>query len=312
MKFDLSIVRSQLDGLLAFVAVAETSSFREAGRRLNVTPPAVSQALRRFEKTVGVQLVLRTTRSVRLSEAGARLFEEVRPAVERLADGMETALAESGQVQGHLRLNIPRPLMPLMLNRLLPDFWVLHPAVTVELVAADGLIDIVGEGFDAGIRFGPVQTDMIAVRFSAPFRLVIIGSPDYIALRGRPLTADDLSAHACVRQRMESGSLYPWTLKLDGRDHTVVVDGPLIVNDAAACIHAALKGLGLAYVAEPLASPYLTDGRLEVLLLETALTTPGLMLYYPRHATLAPKLRAFIDFAAARMRKEFSSIDYFV
>lgn len=311
MQYDLSIIKRRLDGLITFLAIAETLSFREAGKRLNVTPSAVSQTLRKFEQALGAQLVMRTTRSVSLSEAGQRLLEQVRPGIESLAEGMEGAPGD-GQVRGNLRLNVPRPLMPLLLNRLLPEFWASYPAVNVELVGDDGLVDIVGEGFDAGIRSGPVPADMMSVRFSPPFRLVVVGSPHYLDRRGRPEQADEFIGHHCIRQRTDNGALYPWTLRIDEKDQVVSVDGPLVLNDAVGCVVAAVKGLGLAYAAEPLTAPYLATGRLEIVAEQMAVIAPGLTLYYPRQAKMAPKVRAFIDFAAKRMRKEFTQEDYLI
>lgn len=164
---NLSIERTHLDGLVMFLAVAELRGFRAASRQLGVTPSAVSQAIRNLEERIGSPLFSRTTRSVGLTEAGERLFALARPAVDMLTAGLEAASSLGGQISGRLRINVPRASLPLLVNRLLPGFLDLHPDVQLELVGEDRMIDIVDEGFDAGIRLGHfVEMDMVAVRLT--------------------------------------------------------------------------------------------------------------------------------------------------
>src|ERR1700731_3490827 len=190
---DLSIERTHLDGLVMFLAVAELRGFRAAARHLGVTPSAVSQAIRSLEERVGAPLFSRTTRSVGLTEAGDRLLAHARPAVDMLTAGLDAASGLGGQISGRLRINVPRPSLPMLVNRLLPDFLELYPNVQLELVGEDRLIDIVEEGYDAGIRLAQfVQVDMVAVWLTPPERFVVVGAPAFCRRYGRPTEPHDL------------------------------------------------------------------------------------------------------------------------
>ena len=172
-----------------------------------------------------------------------------------------------------------------------------YPDVEVEIFADDGFVDIVEGGFDAGFRLGEsLQADMVAVRVSPPFRFVIAGSPGYFERRGRPQTPEDLRHHACIRFRqMSSQGIYRWEFEHGNRAFEMAVHGPLIVNDTSVNIAAALDGIGLCYVAEPLVEALVEEGRLELTLLDFMPDTPGMFLYYPSRAQAMPKLRAFVE-----------------
>lgn len=182
-----SVGRTQLDGVMVFLMVAELRGFRAAAGRLGITPSAVSYAVRALETRVGAPLFSRTTRSVALTEAGERLLAHARPAVEMLTEGIDAASGLGGETRGRLRINAPRAVIPLLVERLVPEFHELHPKVQLELVGEDRLIDIVAEGFDAGIRFGHlVQADMVATSLTPPDRYVVVGSPPFLRKHGRP------------------------------------------------------------------------------------------------------------------------------
>src|SRR6202023_1052765 len=201
-----------------FLAVAELRGFRAAARRLGVTPSAVSQSIRNLEERIGAPLFSRTTRSVGLTEAGDRLLAHARPAVEMLTAGLHAASDLGGEISGRLRINAPRASLPLLVNRLLPDFLDLYPNIQLELVGEDRLIDIVKEGFDAGIRLGHhVQVDMIAVRLTPAEPFVVVGAPPFSDRYGRPSQPQDLHDFRCILLRQSARLLDRWQFSVDGQ-----------------------------------------------------------------------------------------------
>lgn len=293
------------DGSLAslevFLVVAAERSFRRAAGKLGVTPSAVSHAVRRLEERVGTPLLARTTRSVRLTDAGERLAARVGPALREAALALEQVPSKGKGVAGTLRLNVPRIAMELVVGPALPAYLAANPDASVEVTVDDRLVDIVAAGFDAGIRFRESLSDgMIATRVSGPFRFCIVASPAYLKKRGRPRSLDELAAHDCIGMRFSSGVLYRWELVQGGKEIEVPIRGRLVVSGMAAAMDAALRGLGLAYVDEPTAATLLKAGKLEVVLSTAACHVPGLFLYYPRSAKTDPKLAAFV--AACRKK----------
>lgn len=308
---NLTIARTHLDGLVMFLTVAECQGFRAAARHLGITPSAVSQGIRSLEERVGAPLFSRTTRSVRLTEAGERLLAHARPAVDMLTAGLDAASDLGGEITGRLRINVPRPTLPLLVNRLLPDFLDAHPNVELELVGEDRPIDIVAEGFDAGIRFGNfVQIDMVAVWLTPPERFVVVGSPALFRKHGRPASPYDLQNFRCILLRQSVRALDHWQFVVDGQRITVGVAGPLVINDVEACIHSALRGAGLFQLPHSVVMSHLERGDLQTVLEPYCEEVPGLSLYYPSRSQSLPKLRAFVDFATQRMRRAFMPDDY--
>lgn len=307
----LTIARTHLDGLVVFLAVAELRGFRAAARQLGITPSAVSQAIRSLEERVGAPLFSRTTRSVGLTEAGERLLAHARPAVDMLTAGLDAASGLGGEISGRLRINVPRPSLPLLINRLLPDFLDAHPNLELELVGEDRPIDIVEEGFDAGIRLGNfIQIDMVAVWLTPPERFVVVGAPALFRKHGRPASPNDLQNFPCILLRQSVRVLDHWPFVVDGQRITVGVEGPLVINDVEACIRAALRGIGLFQLPYSLVMSHLESGNLQTALDPYCEEVPGLALYYPSRSQSLPKLRAFVDFATQRMRREFRQGDY--
>ncbi|BCH28402.1 LysR family transcriptional regulator [Mesorhizobium sp. L-8-10] len=301
MKHDFTIAERDLDGIPAFLLVAQRRSFRAAAAELGVSPSALSQTIKALEARLGIALFHRTTRSVGLTEAGERLLEHARPAMAGLREALDAARSLSGRPSGLLRINASRGVIASLIGPVLPSFFAAHPEVEVEVFADDGFTDIVDGGFDAGFRLGEsLQADMVAVRVSPPFRFVVVGAPDYFARRGRPTSPEELKQHDCIRFRqMSSQGIYRWELERDGHAFEVAVDGPLIVNDTAVSIAASLDGIGLSYVAEPLVEQMVEEGRLELVLQGYMPQTPGIFLYYPNRSHALPKLRAFV----AHMRR---------
>ena len=303
MKLDFTKLRGGIDGLPAFLLVAERRSFKAAAQELGISPSAVSQTVRALEGRLGVALLQRTTRSVGLTEAGERFLAWARPALEGLGQAFEAVSALAEEPSGLLRLNASRGFIGAVINQVLPSFLAANPKVTIEIWADDGFTDIVAEGFDAGFRLGEsLEADMVAVRVSPPFRFAVVGSPDYFERYGRPKTPEDLIGFPCIRFRhTTSQSIYRWEFMAGNHPVNVVVDGPMIVNDSAVNIAAAKNGIGLAYVAEPLVWNEIDEGSLEVVLEAYLPPTPGVFMYFPSRAQAMPKLRAFIDHMRAAL-----------
>ena len=288
-----------LGRLPIFLAVAARRSFSAAAADLGISPSAASQAVARLEAELGVALLLRTTRSVSLTDAGARLAEQTAPPVAAAQQALESIAAAPEQPMGPLRLNVPRVAIRCGLRRVLTTFVAAHPEVTVDVTVDDHLVDIVREGFDAGVRAREsVQKDMVVSRLTGPIRFVVVGSPGYLAAHGRPRRPHDLPAHRCLGwHQVTSTARYRWEFQDRGRDLEVAVTGPLVSNDADILIGAAQDGMGLAYVTEHEVATQVTSGELVTVLDRFAVEVSGLFLYYPRAARTIPKLRAFVEWA---------------
>ncbi|OAF05406.1 transcriptional regulator [Bradyrhizobium centrolobii] len=304
MKQNFTVRQGALDGVEAFLSVAEHRSFRKAAAELGVTPSAISQAVRALEARLGAALFIRTTRSVGLTEAGERFLSRAKPAFEELVAASEAARDLGLRPAGLLRLAVPRAVVPLILERVMVSFHQAYPEIEVEIAASAELVDVAAEGFDAGIRLGQfISPDMVAVRLTPPFSFVVVGSPDYLRGRKRPKRIDDLRDHACLRMRRSNGSIAPWPFIDGNKAIEAIVSGPLIAHDYPTLLGAAIQGLGLAQLPGPLAKAPIADGRLEALLAPFAVTTPGVFLYYPDRRHVSPKLRAFIEHAKYRSAK---------
>ncbi len=296
MKPNYTVARGALEGVEAFLRVAERRSFRQAADDLGLTPSAVSQTIRGLEARVGVALFTRTTRNVGLTEAGERFLERARPAFEEMVAAGDAARGLAQRPSGLLRLAVPRSVVPLLLQPILASFAQACPEVVVEIAASEELVDLAKDGFDAGIRLGEfIAADMTVVRLTPALRYAIVASPAYLARCGRPKRPEDLHAHACVRMRRSSGAFAPWRLEDGGRALELVVNGPLVVNDFPTMLGAALGGVGLAQMPAPIAAEDLAAGRLEEVLGAYASSTPGVFLYHSGRRQVLPKLRAFID-----------------
>ncbi len=296
MKQNFTVRQGALDGVEAFLSVAQHRSFRRAAAELGVTPSAISQAIRALEARIGAALFIRTTRSVGLTEAGERFLSRAKPAFEELVAASEAARDLGQRPAGLLRLAVPRAVVPLILEPVIASFYQAYPEIEVEIAASEELIDIAAEGFDAGIRLGQfIAPDMVAVRLTPPFSLVVVGSPDYLRGRKRPERIEDLRDHACLRMRRSNGSIALWQFVDGNKTVEAIVSGPLIAHDYPTLLGAAIKDLGLVQVPGPLAKAPMADGRLQSVLTPFAVTMPGVFLYYPDKRQVLPKLRAFIE-----------------
>ena len=284
--------------LKAFVAVVDRTSFARAADHLGLSRSALSQVIRQLESRLGVRLLNRTTRSVSPTEAGRRLHERIAPMLRDMDQAVAEAVGANARAAGTLRINTLSMAAKKVIAPRLGRFAQAHPEVVLDIVIDDGLADIAGEGFDAGIRVGGrLQKDMVAVRLTPDIELLAVASPDYLARSGEPRTPDDLGNHACINWRFPgSGKVAGWEFTKRGRRAEYVGEGPLISNHQDIVVPAALQGLGILYaynddgIAEAL-----RDGRLRRVLADWSPTVPGLYLYYSSRRYLRPALRAFID-----------------
>jgi DNA-binding transcriptional LysR family regulator len=303
MKQNFTVRQGALDGVEAFLSVAQHRSFRKAAAELGVTPSAISQAVRTLEARVGAALFIRTTRSVGLSEAGERFHARAKPAFEELVAASGVARDLGQRPSGLLRLTVPRSVVPILLEPLIASFCQAYPEVEVEISANEELVDLAAGGFDAGVRMGQfVAADMVALPLSPPFPFVVVGSPDYLRRQGKPERIDDLRQHACLRIRRTNGAIAPWSFVSGNKPIEATVSGPLIAYDFPTIVGAAVEGLGLAQAPGPIAAGPLKAGKLVQVLESFASMAPGVFLYYPSRHRMMPKLRAFIDHVKSRSR----------
>jgi DNA-binding transcriptional LysR family regulator len=296
--------RDLLSHLPVVVSVARHRGFAPAAAALGMSPSAVSHAVRTVEDRLGEPLFARTTRSVSLTEAGTRFVASVEPALADIDKAVEGVAAERGEVTGLLRINTVRVALGMALTPILSKLTWQHPRLTVEVYSDEALVDIVERGFDAGIRLGEaVQRDMIAMRLTRPFKAILVASRGYLEAKGIPKTIGDLHRHNCIGMRLVgSGGIFDWELMDGKRITTVKTSGTALVTDSNHALELALAGVGIGYAVEPVARRYIREGRLKWLLPHCAVEYDGLFLYYPRRASLAPKLRVFIEAAKAILR----------
>ena len=287
-----------LSGLSALLSVAEKRSFTAAAAELRVTPSAVSQTIRALEERVGVRLLQRTTRSVGLTEAGTRFIARLKPAMAGVYDAFNALGELRDRPAGLLRLTLPRFGYEQVLAPRLPAFFEAYPDIRLDASLDDAFVDIVEQGFDAGMRIGEmIDREMIGVRVSDEMRMAVVGSPAYFAKHGKPKHPRELQDHDCINyRRRTSNVVYRWEFSENGKDFAVAVNGRLLLNDGALMADAADDGLGLAYVVEASVREALASKRL-VRVLDTFCTPfPGFFLYYPSRVQVPPKLKALIDF----------------
>jgi DNA-binding transcriptional LysR family regulator len=243
-----------------------------------------------------VRLFNRTSRSIALTDAGRQLVERVGPALGDVAEALREVGASRGKPSGLLRLNVPRIANELIIQPMVGRFLAAYPEVRLEVASFDGLADIVAEGFDAGIRRDRrLAPGMIALPLGPARRFAVVGSPSCLAGRDLPQHPQELHAHACIERRFPDGSRYGWEFTRDGETLEIEVSGPLIVDDTALMVRAALDGVGLAFVFESLVADHVTAGRLVRVLEDWCPTLPRFFLYYPGRRQVPAPLRAFID-----------------
>ena len=288
--------RESFDVLATFAAVAQERSFTRAAAKLGVSQSALSQTIRALEDRLGFRLLTRTTRSVAPTKAGERLLETVLPRFEEI-EAQLAALSElRDKPAGTVRITTGEHPAISILQPALKRFLPANPDIKVEIIVDYGLTDIVADGFDAGVRMGEqVAKDMIAVRIGPTMRMAVVGSPAYFERHSPPVVPQDLTAHNCINMRLPTyGGLYPWGLEADGREVNVRAEGQLVFNNLALRISSALDGLGVAYLPEDQATPFLADGRLQRVLEDWCPPFPGYHLYYPSRKH-SPALALLVD-----------------
>jgi DNA-binding transcriptional LysR family regulator len=288
--------RNDLSTLGAFLAVAEERSFTQAGKRLGVSPSAMSHAIRGLEESVGVRLLSRTTRSVAPTEAGERLLARLRPGLADIEEALEQISQLRDKPAGCVRLLVPRLAGTTVLGPRLAKFTSDYPNVVLDITADDSRVDIVAKGFDAGIHFGEyIQKDMIAVRVSKDHRAAIVASPSYFRSHPKPKTPHDLLKHRCINFRHGSAGVYRWEFEKGKKSLSVAVNGPLIVDDVETLVRAAIDGVGLAFVSDERVTEQLQSGILIRVLEDWCQPFPGFFLYYPSRRQQPAALTALIS-----------------
>ena len=287
--------RSLLSDLAAFAVVARTRNFRRAAAELNVSPSALSHCQRGLEEKLGIRLLNRTTRSVTPTEAGEQLLLRLQPALRDIEDALDEINQFRDSPIGHLRLNVPQECARLIIAPLMASYIKTNPNMQLEVISDNALVDIVAEGFDAGVRFGEsIDRDMVAIPISKPLRMTVVASTDYLAQHGIPQTPDELSQHTGILYRYENGSIWTWEFIKNQETISIRVNAPIITNDLALMIRAAEDGIGLAYIFELQVEEQLKTGKLVKVLEDWCPPIPSLYLYYPSRRQMPAGLRAFI------------------
>lgn len=291
-------------GLDVFFAVHKHGSLRGAASALGVQPPAISYQLKALEDRIGVALFVRTTRSVKLTEAGRTLLAKAQPAVADLSDALEAARASGRSRKGTIRITLPLDAYEMAIAKKLAAFQALYPDIVLEMSFNEAIEDIIAEGFHAGVRQGDIiADDMIAVRLSPPAKEAVFGSPDYFDRHGRPDRPEDLIRHSCIQYRyIASKRIAEWQFHGNDGPITVDVSGTLIFNNTAAVLSAARDGLGISWLYRQSVEDDLRAGRLETVLETYSIERPGYFLFYPRANARIEVLRLFIDFMRDRSR----------
>jgi DNA-binding transcriptional LysR family regulator len=292
---------SELDDLAAFVAVAKAGGFRDGARASGVSASGLSEALRRLEAKLGVRLLNRTTRSIAPTEAGARLFERLAPALAEVEAALDVVNAFRDRPAGTLRLNVPGAAARLVLPPIVTPYLRAYPDICLEVIVEDGFVDLLAAGCDAGIRYDErLEQDMIAIPIGPRIqRFATAASPAYLDAHGRPQHPRDLLSHACLRGRFASGASPVWEFERDGEVVRVDPSGPLVVRLGGAAdlaLSAAIDGLGVIQMFEGWLRPAIDSGALEPVLEPWWQNFSGPFLYYPGRRHLPAPLRAFVDF----------------
>ena len=289
MKIDLNL-------LPLFLAVAEERSFSAAAERLGVTRSAVSQGIRRLEDTFGTLLVMRTTRSVNLTEAGERLRKSLSIPLSTIDAACEDVLSDNGP-RGHLKIAVTSIAEEFLSGPLLASFAAANPAVTIDIVVSDDEFDIVAAGFDAGVRLGDViEKDMIAVPLTGQQREVVVASPTYLAAHSAPRHPRELIRHRCIGWRPSPDvAPYRWEFEEAGIPFDVAVEPHITTNDLRLMLRLALAGGGITFATYETFRPFIEKGQLVPLLDDFLPPFPGFYLYFPQRRNMAPKLRALIE-----------------
>lgn len=288
--------RSDIADFSYFLAIARHSSFRRAALELGVSASALSHSLRGLEERLGVRLLNRTNRSVTLTTAGEELRREIEEPFARIAQARETLNRFRDTPAGRIRLNVMQMAATHVLAPVLPEFMKRYPGIEVDIVSTNRMVDVVGAGFDAGIRYGgTVPEDMIAQRLSDDIRWIVVASPAYLAEMGVPQTPQDLAQHRCLGVRLGDDRIYRWEfMGVDG-EFDVAVPAPVTLDESQSMLKIAIGGGGLMYGPEPVIAPHIASGALSMVLEGWATSGPGVQIYYPSRRQMPTGLRLLIE-----------------
>ncbi|WP_375786195.1 LysR family transcriptional regulator [Bradyrhizobium sp. Pha-3] len=288
-----------LRDLDAFVAVARTRNFRRAALEQRVSVSSLSQRLRDMEERLGVRLMNRTTRSVALTEAGEVLLARVAPEIADVGDAITEVRGLRAEPSGRLRINAPPPAVDLVLAPMIAPFLARYPQVELDVVAESAFVDVVAQGFDAGVRYGEhLAQDMIAVQLGAPQRYAVVASRDYVAKHGRPMHPKDLLAHACIRSRFSNGVMFDWEFEKSGRVVKISPPAKLTATYLGLALRAVHDGVGYWATFEGYVRYGIKSGALVSVLDDWCPPFDGPFLYYPSRRQPPPALAAFVSFVA--------------
>ncbi|WP_222890079.1 LysR family transcriptional regulator [Enterobacter sp. C2] len=295
--------RPSWNELQAVKTIAEQRSFRRAAEVLGLKRSSLSHTIKGLEATLGVRLFHRTTRSVALTEAGEMLIARLTPLLAEMDELLNDVTASGHQPYGTLRISASDAAIRLLLEKVLPTFIQQKPGIEIDLVAQGQLVDIVALGFDAGIRLiEDVPKDMVAIPLSGPLRFVTVASPDYLAWRPKIQHPQDMMQHICLRQRLPGGKRYHWEYQQHEQQLALDVPGSLTLDSSALMVEAAVAGLGIAYVPELYAQPWLANQQLVTLLDDWTIASQGIALYFPQNRHMPVALRLFVDAVKAAPR----------
>lgn len=288
--------RSELADLNVFMAIIRRRSFRHAAHELGVTTSALSHTMRNLESRLGVKLLYRSSRAVEPTDAGSLLAEKLSQGFATIKDGLDTLELYREAPIGRLRLNVPRDAAVWLLAPILGDFCAAYPQLRLDLIVQDQMVDIIAEGYDAGIRYGAtVPQDMVAVPLTGVLRWITVASPAYLARGGIPKEPKDLLQHSCIRMYLGDKTTYKWELGNGPRQQRIDVPGHFSASDTETIVNAALQGVGVAYCLSNRVEQELKDGRLVEVLADWACIGEPLCMYYPSRRQSQPGLRQLID-----------------
>lgn len=288
--------RADLADYSYFIAIARHQSFRRAATELGVSASALSHALSSLETRLGVRLLNRTTRSVTLTAAGEELRASIEGPLERIELAAENLNRYRDQPAGRVRINVLEDAVPLILAPVLPTFVARYPDVQIDISVTNKLIDVIGSGFDAGIRYGgTVPEDMITQRLSADIRWIAVASPKYLQKFGNPNHPEDLRNHHCIRIRLGNDQIYQWEFEQAGETIAVATPGQVTVDESHGAIDFGLGGVGIVYGVEPILRPHIDRGEFQIVLADWASMGPGYHIYYSSRRHVPTGLRLLIE-----------------
>lgn len=304
-----AFARTELADLNVFLTIVRRRSFHKSAIELGVTTSALSHAMRNLESRLGVKLLNRTSRSVVPTLAGSAFAEKLERGFQSIGDALGELDRYRGSPVGRLRLNVPRDASRLLLGPVLPGFFASYPDIQLEITVEDRPVDIVADGYDAGIRYGgTVPQDMVAAPLTGELPWVVAGSPEYLARKGRPRDPEDLLRHSCIRMRLGDNSVYKWELGNGDDTRQIDVPGPISANETETSVQAAVNGLGLVYCLEWRVREEIAAGRLEIVLAGWASLGPPFFMYYPSRRQTQPGLHQLIEAIRAKHHHPTSEV----